>query len=133
LSLIDFLRNSHPERLSDSNFISARTEAATETYEQAVKNGYNTINAEELANEILFNGLHFSRYDTIVNILWIEFSDIIPENEASEYAIKLLTECKYVFEKYPIYDNFAYDPEFDLLYSELTGTIAIYLEEHELQ
>ncbi|OAV65181.1 hypothetical protein Barb4_03540 [Bacteroidales bacterium Barb4] len=38
-----------------------------------------------------------------------------------------------VFAKYPLSDDFAYEPEFELLYTELTGTISIYLEEHEFQ
>jgi hypothetical protein len=35
LSLLDFLRESHPKRLPDEPFISARSEAAAETYAQA--------------------------------------------------------------------------------------------------
>ncbi|MDR3287404.1 MAG: DUF1896 domain-containing protein [Prevotellaceae bacterium] len=33
-----------------------------------------------------------------------------------------MQKYKSVFEKYPIYDNFAYNLDFDLLYFELTGT-----------
>jgi hypothetical protein len=41
LSLTDFLRESFPELLIDKAFIAARSEAATETYSQAVTNGSN--------------------------------------------------------------------------------------------
>ncbi|MCL2651845.1 MAG: DUF1896 domain-containing protein [Candidatus Azobacteroides sp.] len=34
LSLVDFLRESHPERLNDDRFIATRAEAAVETYSQ---------------------------------------------------------------------------------------------------
>jgi len=39
LSLIEFLNESHPERFQDNCFIISRTDAAIETYEQAIRNG----------------------------------------------------------------------------------------------
>jgi hypothetical protein len=80
----------------------------------------------------LYNGLYFSKHDTIVNILWNEFFNEVPEGEAKEWAIRLLPECEAVFAVYPLSDGFAYEPEYELLYTELTGTIALYLESHEL-
>jgi hypothetical protein len=133
LSLLAFLHESHPERLSDNRFIIARSEMAAETYTQAIKNGNNAIEAEEQANGVLFQGLHFSRHDTLVNILWNEFSDAIPEDEAKDWAIRLLHEQEAVFAQYPLSDDFADDFLFDLLYTELTGAIALYMEEHGLQ
>jgi hypothetical protein len=133
LSLEDFLRESHPELLKDGRFILACTDAATEAYEQSIRNGDTPTEAVEQANAILYNGLHFSKYDTIVNILWNEFFNEVPEDDAKEWAVKLLPECEAVFANYPLSDGFAYEPEYELLYTELTGTIALYLESHELQ
>jgi hypothetical protein len=133
LSLIDFLRESHPEHLKDRRFILVCTDAATEAYEQAITSGDTPVQAAERANAILFRGLHFSRYDTLVNILWNEFPDEIPEDEAKKWAIRLLPECESVFARYPLSDSFADEPEYELLYTELTGTITLYLESHELQ
>ena len=128
LSLMNFLHESHPERLNDNRFILSCTDAATETYEQAILNGDTPEEAIEQANAVLFDGLHFSKHDTLVNILWNEFADEVPEEEAKEMAIKLLPECESVFAGYPLSDGFAYEPEYELLYTELTGTIALYLE-----
>jgi hypothetical protein len=128
LSLTDFLRESHPERLKDNRFILSCTEAALEAYEQAIKNGSNPQEAIGQANAVLFSGLHFSRHDTLKNILWNEFPDEVPEDVAGLLAIRLLPECEPVFARYPLSDGFAYEPEYDLLYTELTGTIALYLE-----
>jgi hypothetical protein len=133
LSLIDFLRESHPERLQDNRFILACTDAATEAYEQAIISGDTPIQAAEQANAVLYSGLLFSKHDTIVNILWNEFADEVPEDEAGEWAIRLLPECEAVFANYSLTADFAYEPEYELLYTELTGTIALYLESHELQ
>jgi hypothetical protein len=89
LSLIDFLRESYPERLEDNSFLLACTEAATETYEQAVRNGDTSLEVAEQASAVLFNGLHFSMHDTIKNILWNEFADEVPEDEARDLAMQL--------------------------------------------
>ena len=125
---MDFLKESHPERLKDNRFIIARTDAATEAYEQAIRSGDTPIEAVEQANVALFTGLHFSKHDTLVNILWNEFPDEIPEDEAKTFAINLLPECEPVFAQYPIHDSFAYEPEYELLYTELTGAIALMIE-----
>jgi hypothetical protein len=133
LSLTDFLRESHPELLIDKNFIATRSEAAAETYSQAVRNGGNHIEAGEQANAILFQDLHFSTHNTLTDILWNEFADVIPEDGAKSWAILLFSECEHVFAEYTLSDNFAYEPEYESLYTELTGTVANYFEEHGIQ
>jgi len=128
LSLIEFLKESHPKRLNDKRFIISCTDAATEAYERSIRNGDTPTEAADRANAVLFKDLHFSKHDTIVNILWNEFSDDVPEETAIDFAIELLPQCEHVFAQYPLSDGFAYEPEYDLLYTELTGTIALYLE-----
>ena len=133
LSLIQFLHESHPELSSNNKFISSRSEAAAEIYEQTIKNGNDQFNAVEYANEVLFRDLHFSKHDTLVTILWNEFADTVPQSSAKELAVELLPECETIFAKYTLSNDFAYSPEFDLLYTELTGKISIYFDEHGLQ
>ena len=133
LSLTEFLKESHPERLKDKRFIISCANAATEAYEQAILGGDTPIDAAYRANAVLFKGLHFSKHDTIVNILWNEFANEIPEEDAYDLAQKLLPECEQVFDGYPLYDNFASEVEYELLYTELTGTIALYIESHGIQ
>jgi len=130
LSLMDFLKESHPERLKDRRFIISCTDAATEAYQQAILDGDTPLEASDRANAVLFKGLHFSKHDTLVNILWNEFANEISEETANDLAIKLLPECEQVFAVYPLSDGFAYEPEYDLLYTELTGVIALYIESH---
>jgi hypothetical protein len=128
LSLVAFLRESHPQLLDDEKFIAARNQAALDIYEDIIKNGGTPPEASHWANETLFAGLHFSKHDTLKNILWNEFSKDIPETTAPLWAIRLLPECEAVFAKYSLSDDFAYSPEYELLYTELTGTILICLE-----
>jgi len=128
LLLVDFLRESHPERLSDERFITARAEAAAETYAQEVLNGSNNLQADHEALQVLFEGLYFSKQDTLVNILWNEFSMEVPQEDAKELAIQLLPQLEDVFSGYTLSDDAIYDPQYDLLYTELTGAIALLLQ-----
>lgn len=133
LSLLHFLYESHPELTEDANLINSRGDLAAETYSEAISNGYNHYEAEELAHEVLYKGLHFSKHDTLVTVIWNEFSGEIPMGEAKEFAIKLLPKMEAVFSKYPLNDEFAYSAGFTRLYTELTGVLSIWLEENELQ
>jgi hypothetical protein len=128
LSLMDFLRESHPERFSDKRFIIDSANAATAAYEQVIRSGDTPLEAIEQANAVLYKGLHFSKHDTLVNILWNEFEDEVSEETAKDLAIQLLPNCETMFSKYPLSDGFAYEPEYELLYTELTGTIAMIIE-----
>lgn len=132
LSLLSFLKESHPQLVSDTGFIRTRAEEAAGIYSNAIKDGLSPNQAEELANEVLFLDLHFSRHDTLVNILWNEFADIVPQSAAKEFASSIQPECEEVFAKYNLSDEFINSPEYDKLYTELTGCIDLWLEEHEL-
>jgi len=132
LSLQSFLKESHPELANDAEFIASRGDLAAQTYSQVIKTGQSQNQAEALASEVLYKGLYFSKHDTIVNVLWNEFNLEVPQGSAKNLAQQLLAFCEGVFAKYPISDDFAYEPEFNQLYTELTGTIVIWMEEHEL-
>jgi hypothetical protein len=133
LSLLQFLYESHPDLTEDTNLINTRGDSAAETYAAAIVNGHNHREAEELANEVLFEGLHFSKHDTLVTIIWNEFSEVILMGEAKDLAIKVLPEFETVFFRYSLNDEFAYSADFTSLYTELTGALSIYLEGNELQ
>ncbi len=133
LSLLHFLYESHPELIEDTNLLNTRGELAAETYSEAITNGHNHQEAEELAHEVLYKGLHFSKHDTLVTIFWNEFSGTVPMGEAKDYAIKVLPKFENVFAKYPLSDEFAYSIDFTSLYTELSGVLSIWMEEHELQ
>lgn len=133
LSLLHFLYESHPELADDTDLLNTRSDLASKTYSEAVKNGHSQLEAEELALKDLYRGLHFSKHDTLVTILCNEFSREVPLTEVKEFAINLLPKIEHVFSKYKLNDEFAFSPEFNGLYTELTGAISIWLEDHELQ
>ena len=65
LSLLSYLRDSHPHLATDAAFIATRGDTADEAYSAAVKNGQSHDQAGEIANEVLYAGLLFSPYRTI--------------------------------------------------------------------
>ena len=132
LSLLSFLKESHPELSNNAQFIKSRADLAADSHSQAIKDGLSQDQAEELANEVLYQGLHFSKHDVLVNILWNEFSDIVAQSDAKDFATKIQPECEEVFGKYVLTDDFADSDESDKLYTELTGCIDIWLEKNEL-
>lgn len=75
----------------------------------------------------------FSKYDVIVTVFWNEFSDVVPQGNAKTLALQLLPVCEEVFAKYPLSDDFQFEPAFDNLYTEITGTILIWLDENGIQ
>ncbi len=66
-----------------------------------------------------------------MHILWDEFASAIPEEAARAVALRLLTlpALRDVLAKYDLADDFAATPEYQLLYTELVGTVQILLED----
>jgi hypothetical protein len=62
--------------------------------EKAVLSGNNPQEAGVQANKVLFESLYFSKYDTVKNIFWNEFSKEIPEEEAGIWAMLLPPNMK---------------------------------------
>ncbi len=129
LYLLFHLKENHPDKVHDAAFIASRTDHAADVYEQARLEGYLPEGAHELAMAALLEGLHFSKYDTIIEVLWNEFSDEVAQSDAPAAALKLQPSLEGIFSRYPLSDDFAYSPEYEQLYTELAGAILILLEE----
>ena len=78
LTLLSYLRESHPELATNEAFIRARADLAAEAFSNAVQSGMDYDEAVRQADEVLFGGLHFSRLDTLITVLWNEFADEVP-------------------------------------------------------
>ena len=73
LKLRSYMSEHHPEKLQDTEFITARADMALTVYCDAVAQGFTHIEAESMASEALYQGLHFSKYDTLISVLENEF------------------------------------------------------------
>ena len=130
LRLETYLKDYHPERLADEAFIRARSDAAAQAYEDAFRQGYPVLEAGHIATEVLFAGLHFSPYYTLEQIIENEFANVVPPERAADFALRLLqsNSIRETIEKYEPGDDFDGSPEYDQLYTELTGVIVELLE-----
>lgn len=130
LYLLRYLKESHPDKAEDAGFVAGRAEDAAGVYEQSRREGYPPEGAHELAMAALLKDLHFSKHDTLRNVLETEFEGEIPEEDIPTLTRKLLPLLENVFSIYPLTDEFAQSPGYNLLYTELTGAVAIYIEEY---
>lgn len=133
LRLQELLHTSFPEKAWDTSFIDQRVSLAINSYEGAFISGNPIEQCNTIADHILFEGLHFSKFDTIFDVVRNEFDTIMADEELRPFALKMLSVCKSIFEKYKLTDDFAYGTDYDFLYTELTGTVAIWIEENGLQ
>lgn len=133
LRLQELLYASFPEKAYDNNFIEQRSSWAANAYECAFRSGNPIDQCNEIANYILFEGLHFSKFDTVFQVVCNEFDTIMADEELRPFTLKMFLVCEPVFSGYELTDDFAYGYEFDILYTEITGTIAIWIEENGLQ
>ena len=134
LYLLDYLRKYHPDKVIDTEFITGREEAASETFEKERAAGSTVEAAQEEAMRILLEGLHFSPYALLLEVVENEFSEEVQEQEREAFCREIFPHLKNLFAGYPTTDDtFALSPEHDLLYTELTGAIMLYLESYGIQ
>ena len=134
LKLRSFMREHHPERLKDTEFITARADMALKAYCDAVAQGFTHPEAESMASEVLYQGLHFSKYDTLVSVLENEFEGELPAPLPEKLAPILLSNkaIQATFDKFGLTDTLASDEQYDHLYTELTGMIVLLIESNNL-
>ena len=123
LSLLSFLLGSHRDGAADSILIRTRADRAAEAYSQAIRNGASRADADAQAARILYQGLHFSLYNTIVNILWDEFQDLVPEEEARTIARDILPHAAFLKQECALNEEIDTSPENQRFYTELVETI----------
>ena len=131
LYLLDYLTTNKFEQAADEAFIRERTDRAAETYERARLEGYPTDGAQELTMKVLTKGLRYSKYAILREVVENEFAGEVSEVEHEAFTLKLLPLVGNVFSIYDLSDdNFVLSPEYDLLYTELTGAVILYIEEY---
>ena len=91
LKLESYMSEHHPERMNDIEFITARADMALTVYCDVVAQGFTHPEAESMASEVLYYGLHFSKYDTLVSVLENEFERELPTSLPERLAPILLS------------------------------------------
>ena len=130
LKLEAYLGEHFPERVNENTFVTARADEALAAYCDAIAQGFSYPEAEVMASEVLYQGLHFSKYDTLVSVLENEFEKELPSPLPERLTPILLKNkaVQSVFDKYELTDDFGTSPEYEKLYTELTGIIVLLIE-----
>lgn len=85
--------------------------------------------AHEEAMRVLLHGLHFSPYALLREVVENEFADEVAEPDREAFCNELYPYLTNLFAGYDTSDDtFALSPGHDLLYTELVGTVMLYLE-----
>ena len=134
LKLEAYLGEHFPERVNENTFVTARADEALAAYCDAIAQGFSYPEAEVMASEVLYQGLHFSKYDTLVSVLENEFEKELPSPLPERLTPMLLKNkaVQSVFNKYELTDDFGASPEYEKLYTELTGAIVLLIEVNSL-
>lgn len=110
-----------PELIQDEEMIHTRVANAEEAYIVFITDGYGVWEAVNESTKELLNGLEFSKFDMLYDIITEEFTHEIPEETQREFSKNMIGFCQDVFDKYP-------PEESEELRTELIGSIAAYIK-----
>lgn len=130
LYLLNYLREYHPEKVDDIDFIKERSDNAAILFEKSRLDGKTVMDAQEIAMKELMRGLHFSKHYLILTIIKDEFEKEVPDDKVLLLIKKMESIFNSIFAKYTLSDDFEQSSDYHSLYIELTGEITLYLEKY---
>lgn len=81
LYLLNYLKEYHPEKVDDIDFIKERSDNAAILFEKSRLDGKTVMDAQEIAMKELMRGLHFSKHYLILTIIKDEFEKEVPDDK----------------------------------------------------
>ena len=134
LYLLNHLRENRFPQGNDADFIRERADHAAEVYEQARRDALFADAAQELAMSALLKGLHISKYSILYDVVDSEFPLEVAVEDQEAFVKHLLPLLDNVYSIYDLTDDdFAQSPDYDQLYTELTGAVALFIESNGVQ
>lgn len=127
---MNYLREYHPEKVDDIDFIKERSDNAAILFEKSRLDGRTVMDAQEIAMKELMRGLHFSKHYLILTIIKDEFEKEVPDDKVLLLIKKMESNFNSIFAKYTLSDDFEQSSDYHSLYIELTGEITLYLEKY---
>lgn len=131
LYLQRYLMENHFRQASDMDFIQERAMLAAEVFEHSRREGCSVFGSQELAMQELTRGLHLSPYSMLHTVVEQEFEREIPVPRREAFTARLLPLLDSVFSIYDIGDeDFESGEDYENLYAELTGAVALYIRDY---
>lgn len=126
-----YLKDNHPELYDDESFISARSELAQQTFIDSSQTGMSYEDSIHEANVVLYDGLHFSSYQLLLDIaeeVFPQYYETVEKNK-----INLYTELIPIIKEFNPNDDFERSSSYETLYSCIVGFIQEKIEENGIQ
>jgi len=128
-----FIFDNHPDIIATmgkelENYIKSKAENAAIYYDNIVRIGTQPGFALDQANTKMKEGMLFSKFNEIKEIVeeyYFDYIENLSYSEQVDFIVKLIAVCDGVFENYDTSDDFIYT---DALTTELLGTIDLYLK-----
>ena len=126
-----FLQERHPRLVHARQLIETRSRAAASLYRESVAAGEDMLRAATRANALLYEGLIFSKFDTLCCLLSIDYPLGPPEKQRS-LAMELEKRFTGIFDRDNLDDGIYGREEYRYLLAELSAALRLYLEQHPL-
>ena len=99
LMLTQYMVSNHPDRIADTAFIRDRGELAAATFQRCSHSGMTVDESMAEARAVLFQGLLFSPYSMVKNIILQDTE--IPSEDTGSFIMQMVELCR------PILDGYA--------------------------
>lgn len=126
-----FLQERHPRLVHAGQLIDSRSRAAASLYREAIASGEDTLRAATRADALLYEGLIFSKFDTLSWLLATDYP-LVPAEKQRSVAIELEKHFTDIFGRYNLDDGIYDREEYRGLLTELSEALRLYMEEHPL-
>jgi len=130
--LEELLFRNFPELAWNSRFIDQRSTWAAKAFEDAQAAGNPIHQCEHIAEHILLQGLHFSMYDTLLEIITQELDMLLTEPEIPGFALSMMAVCRPILNSYGIGEYFKEEPAYEGFKASLLLAIQDWIKENGL-
>lgn len=126
-----FLRERHPRLVHARRLIDSRSRAAASRYRESIASGEDALRAATRADALLYEGLIFSKFDTLSCLLATDYP-LVPADKRRSLALELEERFTGLFGRYNLDDGIYGREEYRRLLAELSAALRLCLEEHPL-
>ena len=131
--LTEHIMTRHPEKMMDNAFITERAVQAAKAFENASFTGMSVEESMNEANRTLFQGLLFSPYMMVREVVLNELDYHEDDEELDEFTMQMLDMVTPVIQTHQPNDDFQGSQEYAVLYDEIKDTINQYLIRNGIQ
>lgn len=129
--LKEFLSERHPCLKGNKSIIEVRSAEAHKQYVACIMDGMTPLTASARADAVLYEGLLFSRYDTLRCILATDYPLLSPAVQR-KLALELEMSFEDIFSRYNLDDGILVRREYNHLIVELMDALRTYFTEYEM-